>query len=363
MEKGYVLSVKYCYHTMDMSVANSGEYTKLYGLDELSTPGFTIKQQEFSNIEVLKADENSVILKWCRVEYEVPLDKEVVTEWVQRDNPYLSLDEACFKFYFSKQDFCEKGLECVYRVGDIHERYGTWNSSLYHQDKEMALFYLKSLCDKGLVSYIPLYALYKTVDNWCTAEIVRFEEFHSIMKAGIEDGCLSPEDPLGWLYFKVIVEMNEDKTWKGYNRRYYNLVKDAAEAGVEDAIEILEQYGDGDRLYEEPVVEPSDEDFVLKIRSCEDTIYFTPEDLGYKYNTYYYNLKELSPGMVIHKNEAYPPIEIVDISRNKIKAKFKGDIYEVALGKCLMTGWVSSDKSDGNELWYEFTYSRKEDTD
>ena len=46
MEKGYVLSVKYCYHTMDMSVANSGEYTKLYGLDESSTPGFTIKQQE-----------------------------------------------------------------------------------------------------------------------------------------------------------------------------------------------------------------------------------------------------------------------------------------------------------------------------
>ena len=66
----------------------------------------------------------------------------------------------------------------------------------------------------------------------------------------------------------------------------------------------------------------------MKIRSCEDTIYFTPEDLGYKYNTYYYNLKELSPGMVIHKNEAYPPIEIVDISRNRIKAKFKGDIYE-----------------------------------
>ena len=67
--------------------------------------------------------------------------------------------------------------------------------------------------------------------------------------------------------------------------------------------------------------------------------------------------------MVIHKNEAYPPIEIVDISRNRIKAKFKGDVYEVALGKCLMTGWVSSNKSDGNQLWYEFTYSRKEDTD
>lgn len=361
MENGYVLSVKYCYRTMDMSVANSGEYIRLYGLEELLAGDFAIKQQDFSDIKVLKADECGVILKWCGVEYNVPLDEEVVTEWVQRYNPYLSVDEACFKFYYSKQNLLEKGLECVYRVGDVHERYGTWNTSLYHQDKEMALFYLKSLWNKGLASYLPLYALYKSVDNWCTAEIVRPEEFHSIMKDGIEDGCMSPNDPLGWMYFKVIVEMNEDKTWKGYNKRYYNLVKVAAEAGVEDAIEILEQYGDGDRLYEEPVVEPSDEDFVLKIRSCEDTIYFTPEDLGYKYNTYFYNLKELSPGMVIHKNELYPAIEIVDANRKRIKAKFKGEIYEVALGKYLLTGWVRSNKSDGNQLWYEFSYSQKDD--
>lgn len=359
MFEDFVLRVEKCYHTMDMSVSNSGSYAELYCLDELKKD-FKIKSVDFSPIVVVGADENSVTLRWNRVDYEVPFNKKVTTEWVQRNNPYLSVDEMCYNFHFSKINLDEKAIEYATRVGEIHEEYGTYNTSLYREKKEMALWCFKRLLDLGWVSYYPLYAIYKTADNWSEGTINRFDEYFSIMDKGIKGGCLSVEDPLGWSYFSIIVYHNEDLAWGGHCRRYTDLVKAAVEAGIEEAVEIWEQYGRGDLLYERPVWTPTEKDYILHIRSCEDTLHFDGDDLGYKYESHYYTLADLKPGMIIQDNKKYPPVEVVKADKTGVELKYNGIEYKVPLNQYNYTKEAYSE--DNNYVSLALNYRvKKED--
>lgn len=332
MYSDLVLKVERCFHTMDMSVANSGSFTKLYCLDELKQ-GFKITSPEFSPIVVEDSNDKFVTLRWNRVSYKVPLDTEVTTEWVQRDNPYLSVDEICYKFYFTKENLSNRVVECTTKVSDIHGRYGTYNTSLYREAKEMALWYIKRLLDLNWVSFYPIYAYYRAIDDWHTGEIKRFDEFHSIMQEGIKLGCLMEDDDLGWYFFSIVVNANEDKVWAGHNKTYTDLVKKSAESGVEEAKKIWEEYGRDNMLYERPVWKPTIKDYILEIESSENTFDFSDGKNGSITETYSYTLDELKPGMIIHHNPNYPPLKVLNALQTSVELECEGEKYRVAVNK------------------------------
>ena len=353
----YVLKITSCYHTMDMSVSNSGSNYYLYSLEKLSK-GDTLKILEYPTIEVVEVGNENITLKWCGVIYDVTLDNEIETEWVLRNNPYLSVDEVRLKFYLSKQNLKEEAINLISKVGDIHEQYGTYNSGLYWNDQASGLWYLKRLIDKGFVSYYPLYAMYQSIKNWSTGELIDFDVFHSIMQEGIENGCLETDNALGWDYFGIVVEYNEHQTWKVLDTKLQFLVQKAATEGLEIAQDILKKY---DTSVVQHKNELTTDDFVLKIRSCEDSLYMYDGNLGFKYNTYLYNLKELKDGLIIQNNDAYPPIEVVTANDKQITLRYDNTDYTIPFGKWEYTKEVSSNKNDGSTMSFSFHFAKQKD--
>ena len=352
-----VLKVEKCYHTMDMSVSNSGSYTKLYFWDQLIV-GTHINQGEFSDVVVVGRTNDSITLQWNGNEYHVPMDTEVSTEWVMRNNPYLSVDEAMVKFYLSEQDLFAEAVNSALNVTEIHEKHGAWNTSLFHNKKEMALRYLKRVIDMGGVSNYPLYALYCSSDNWHTHEIVRFDEFHSIMQEGIKLGCLNADCEFGWSIFKLIVDNNDTKTWAGKCMLYTQLVKTAADAGVEEAIDIWTEYAEGDKLYEWI---PEKKDYVFHIESRE--VIFNNGVFSDYFESYYYTLDDLTPGMVIYENEKYSPVKVLSASKLIVTLECDGDKYNVALDENITRTPLRYVDSSLNEYFFSFKYFLREKDD
>ena len=189
-----VLVLNYKHQTMDMSVANSSERSRIIIIpDDAKFPIVSEDICACAPTSIVGFTESgSIILKWRGYTYEIANGGMCDTNTVYLDNPYLSREEVSMSYEYCEIDAMNAVL-AYYE--DIRERQNgnPRVSTFIRDDQDIVLQFLWYIIAKGYKGFYPTYALLKSCPNWASLTITDAETFVSIMREGVAKGCFAPE--------------------------------------------------------------------------------------------------------------------------------------------------------------------------
>lgn len=239
-----VLILNYYHHTMDMSVANHSQRSRMIIIRKDAK--FPIESEnwcECGKTTIQGIDESGNIkLKWLGYEYTLSPGEEKDTATVYLDNPYLSHEEVSMGYeYCDGIDAIDVVLAYCEDVRKQQEKRPVVNSDI-EDDKEKALQSLWYVIDDmGFVGFYPFYALMKSCKNWASFTITDWDEFAKIMQEAIKTDCFASQNSYAAYNLVEVLKFNpSDKVYKKVPTLKEALIK-MAEGGSEEAQYILEE--------------------------------------------------------------------------------------------------------------------------
>ena len=231
-----VLLLHYYHNTMDMSVANSSERTRLIIIPEgAKLPIVSEDLCACGPTSIMGFNESgSILLQWRGMKYELPKGGLCDTTTVYLENPYLSRDEVSMSY-----EYCE--IDAVNAVlayyEDIRERQdgNPRVSTFLHDDQDIVLQFLWYIIEKGYKGFYPTYALLKSCKNWASLTITDIPTFTAIMREGIKAGCFATEYPNSVDNLAELLQFNKTEEVFGYLPELQGIMQQLGEAGNEMA--------------------------------------------------------------------------------------------------------------------------------
>ncbi len=104
--------------------------------------------------------------------------------------------------------------------------------------KAETLDFFKSLVnDYEQTDFYMWYALLMCSDDWGSYKLARPEMFIECVDYAVDQGCLTPDDKIGWLVMELACYENDPTDFISDKEQYYNLLSDAQEQGDEEVSE------------------------------------------------------------------------------------------------------------------------------
>lgn len=242
----YELRLFYEHRTMDMSVGGGYSSDMIIPLSEIRK-GETLNTDVLGCGRIVVADvsEERLVLNWCSTDYEVNLDTSVKTRSYAVDNPYLSYEEVYLRFEYKYVSVEVILSETFDRITEYHSRMKRPAYPETARQQMLALGLLKELCKHDVEWYVPL-AVLSAADNWADVRLARPYIFRNLLFEGVRHGALSPDNKFAWHWIEIAARENDPAEFMDDRQRFCDLLRRAAEAGNEEASQILETLSDND---------------------------------------------------------------------------------------------------------------------
>lgn len=242
----YELRLFYEHRTMDMSVGGGYSSDMFIPLSEIRK-GETLKTDVIGcgRVMVKEASEERLVLNWDDTDYEVDLGTSVKTKSYAVDNPYLSYEEVFLRFEYKYVSVEVILSETFDKITEYHSRMERPEYPETASQQMLVLGLLKELCRHNAEWYIPLAAL-SAADNWASIKLVRPYIFRNLLFEGARHGALSPDNKFAWHWIEIAARENDPVKFMDDSRHFLDLLRRAAEAGNEDASQILKTLSGND---------------------------------------------------------------------------------------------------------------------
>lgn len=117
--------------------------------------------------------------------------------------------------------------------------------------KQQALRLIDLDIARGFTGMHVAKALLSSSDDWSTCEITDADRFRAILEEGIARGCLRPDNHIGWDWMETAAKNNDPACFMENMERYYDILADAAEHGVVEAMDIRDTIWEPENCQEE----------------------------------------------------------------------------------------------------------------
>ncbi|MGN0070142.1 MAG: hypothetical protein ACI350_10525 [Prevotella sp.] len=240
------LVLKAIRHTMDMSVGNHIEEYSSFDIGTLK-PGQELEVRQMpdaGHTTVVDIGKESIVVDWMGHKHTVPRSGEkICTEAIAQGNPYLSRDEISMVFYIGTPPApwqLDEAVELFIQINDAESGRPSKAEGHVQLLKQRTLNLLDYCIKKeGCGTAWTLLALCRTADDWGKLE-VRQEEYLELMDKGMAMGYLDSAEETVWASILLAIANNDGLFVVTDYERLYDCAATAAEAGCENAREVMD---------------------------------------------------------------------------------------------------------------------------
>lgn len=136
-------------------------------------------------------------------------------------------------------------------IDGIAERHSKGDFSSTTEDERKVLGQIDVAIDSRDIELYPMKALLASSNDWNTGLITRMGLFKIILKEGIENGSLAPENEYAWEWLGAAATNNNPEEFMDDMTLYYSILSDAAESGVTVALDIMDRIWEPENIIEE----------------------------------------------------------------------------------------------------------------